>query len=83
MDDIKEAKQEAKEARAEWGLQIDALIEQIYDNPEPEAQEAAAEAARREIRKIHAAANQAAELLASAQDWLQDLANGVQPDLDD
>lgn len=82
MESINNEKQEAKQARIEWGLQIDSIVERIYDDG-PEAEPEAAEAIRREIRKIRAAAAEAEELLASAQDWANDLRNGVQPDLDD
>jgi hypothetical protein len=82
MDNISSEKQEAKKARIEWALQIDSIVERIYDDG-PEAEPEAAEAIRREIRKIRAAAAEAEELLASAQDWANDLRNGIQPDLDD
>lgn len=82
MTTIEKDKKDAKEARSEWGLMIDALIERIYDDG-PESEPEAAEAARREIRKIQAAAAEKAELLARAQDWANDLRNGVQPDLDE
>lgn len=82
MDNINNEKQEAKQARIEWTLRIDSIIERIYDDG-PEAEPEAAEAIRREIRKIRAAAAEADELLARAQDWANDLRNGIQPDLDD
>lgn len=82
MKNIDNEKQEAKQARIEWALQIDSIVERIYDDG-PEAEPEAAEAIRREIRKIRAAAAEAEELLARAQDWANDLRNGVQPDLDD
>lgn len=82
MNNINSEKQEAKKARIEWALQIDSIVERIYDDG-PEAEPEAAEAIRREIRKIRAAAAEAEELLASAQDWANDLRNGIQPDLDD
>ena len=82
MESITNEKQEAKQARIEWTLQIDSIVERIYDDG-PEAEPEAAEAIRREIRKIRAAAAEAEELLARAQDWANDLRNGVQPDLDD
>lgn len=74
-------KKEAQKARIEWGLQIDSIIERIYDDG-PEAEPEAAEAVRREIRKARAAAAEAEELLAKAQDWANDLRNGIQPDID-
>ena len=82
MTTTKQDKKAAAEARNEWMLQIESIIERIHDDG-PEAEPEAAEAIRREIRKIRAAAAEAAELLARAQDWANDLRNGIQPDLDE
>lgn len=82
MTQVAQDKKDAKEARNEWHLSVDSLIERIYDDG-PEAAAEAAEAVRREIRKIRAAAAEAEELLARAHDWADDLRNGIQPDLDD
>lgn len=82
MTTVAQDKKEAQEARSEWMLQIESIVERIYDDG-PEAEPEAAEAIRREIRKIRAAAAEAEELLANAQDWANDLRNGIQPDLDD
>lgn len=82
MTTIAQDKKDAAKARSEWSLMVDALVEHIYDDG-PEAEPEAAEAIRREIRKARAAAAEAEELLAKAQDWANDLRNGIQPDLDD
>ena len=82
MTQVAQDKKDAKQARSEWRLSVDSLIEHIYDDG-PEAEAEAAEAVRRESRKIRAAADEAEELLARAHDWADDLRNGIQPDLDD